>query len=556
MPAHIPAPDIELRTETVRHLLDLEQQNIPTTPHRKIVAQAYGVDEKTVKRWMDNARTHSGTYTPAQRQRFALTENMIDEVAIQRGNINATYQRLTLHPYEGDPALPCQATFYSAVHAAIDQVFLEGLRHGQCAARRYNVHGQEIFDHRNQVWEGDHVQASVWVNVDGRPAKPWITWFIDGKTKIIPGMAITPGFPNSGSIMAATRAALARGGPYGPFGGRPTTVRIDRGADFLSKVVGQAFGNLAVPLHPLPPRRPDRKGSIEGLNSAIKSNLFQSLPGFVEDDPPTERPQSRPSGSKKPTSTDGLMLYEDFIAETARWVDEWNHVWPKRSLRNRTPAQAWQDDLTVIFDIDIKALHTYTLAGPDRPYKVTQKGVNWKNNRYIADWMNDRGLVGTMVILRHMPNQDREVELYDATTGEHLGSATATNQASPQERREVRQAAERKAAKIRRARERAEKLRVERYAPGTTAQPAQYAQAMSHDQAAQYLHDLDEPPSVPAPQHDFLPLPAPSPSWAAAEQPERVSERHQQDITEPFLPLPPPTPSWTSTCEQLPAEPA
>jgi putative transposase len=551
MPAHIPAQDIELRIESVRHLLELEQQNTDIAPHRKTVARAYGVDEKTVKRWMDNARAHGGTYTPAQRRRFTLTANMIDEVAIQRGNINATFQRLTTHPYEGDPPLPCLATFYSAVDAAFDKAFLEGLRHGECAARRYTVHGQEIFDHRNQVWEGDHVQASVWVNVDGRPAKPWITWFIDGFTKVVPGKSITPGFPNSGSIMAAARAALARGGPYGPFGGRPKTVRIDRGADFLSTVVSQAFGNLGVPLHPLPPRRPDRKGTVEGLNSAVKSNLFQGLPGFVDDAPPGKQPRTRPSGSKKPASTDGLMSFKDFVTEVERWIDEWNHQRPKPHLGDRTPAQAWDDDLTVIFDIDAEALHTYTLAGPDKPRKITNKGVSWKSNRYIAPWMNDDGLAGTLVMLRHMPNQDREVELYDATTGKHLGSAVATDQATPQQRREVRQAADRKATQIRRKRDRAEQLRIERHAPVTDPQHPQYAQAMSHDQLQQHLHELGEPePTVgPASQDDLLPLPVPTPIWAAAAPTGQAPKLPRPHTAEPFLPLPPPTASWGATSE-------
>jgi putative transposase len=559
MPSPIPPQDPKLRAETVRNLLHLEQQKIPTGPHRKLVAQVYGVDEKTVKRWMDNARAHDGVYTPAQRQRFTLTANMVDELAIARGNINVAYKRLTAHPYADDPPLPCLATFYKAVHAEFSKAMLDGLRWGERARRRYDVHGQEIFDYRNQVWEGDHVQASVWVNVEGQPVKPWITWFIDGKTKAVPGKAITPGFPSSGSIMAAVRSALARGGHHGPFGGRPQTIRTDRGADFLSSIVGQAFANLGVPLQPLPPKRPDRKGTIEGLNSAVKSSLFQSMPGFVEDDPSTKRPRIRPSGSRKPADVTGLMPFEAFVTRVEQWIHDWNHTWSKRALSRRTPGQAWNDDLTVIFDVDVEALHAYTLAGPDRPLKITTKGVHWNNNRYIAPWMKERDVVGTTVMLRHMPNQDREVELYDAATGKHLGSATATDQASPQLRREVRLAAEREAAKLARMRKRADEQRVERYSPVTNAESPQHAHAMSQEQAVHHLRNLAERPSLSAPPHDLLPLPAPSPSWSASpeQQPhEAVPQPQQQDPAEPLLQLPRPTPSWATSYDQPPIEPA
>ncbi|WP_406410612.1 hypothetical protein [Streptomyces sp. NBC_01614] len=55
-------------------------------------------------------------------------------------------------------------------------------------------------------------------------------------------------------------------GPYGPVGGLPSLVRIDRGADFLSATVSDALGHFAVPVQDLPAYRPDLKGSIENLN--------------------------------------------------------------------------------------------------------------------------------------------------------------------------------------------------------------------------------------------------------------------------------------------------
>lgn len=87
--------------------------------------------------------------------------------------------------------------------------------------------------HRNAVWEADHVEASVEVDVDGRLLKPWVTWFVDCSTNAIPGLAVTAGPASRESILAALRAAISLDDPYGPLGGLPQRVRVDRGKDFL-----------------------------------------------------------------------------------------------------------------------------------------------------------------------------------------------------------------------------------------------------------------------------------------------------------------------------------
>ncbi|MFJ2202815.1 hypothetical protein ACIQPP_49130 [Streptomyces violaceusniger] len=95
----------------------------------------------------------------------------------------------------------------------------------------------------------------VEVLLDGELVFPWVTWFIDTATEVIPGAAITPYQPSMDAILAALRIALSRDedptGPHGPIGGLPSLVRIDRGADFLSTTVADALGHFAVPVQDL-----------------------------------------------------------------------------------------------------------------------------------------------------------------------------------------------------------------------------------------------------------------------------------------------------------------
>ena len=88
-----------------------------------------------------------------------------------------------------------------------------------------------------------------------------MTWFVDAATNVVCGTAVTPGAPSRESILAALRAAITIQEPYGPPGGLPEHVRVDRGKDFLSKTVATVLAGFAVKqqaaarVHPAPERQ-------------------------------------------------------------------------------------------------------------------------------------------------------------------------------------------------------------------------------------------------------------------------------------------------------------
>ena len=121
-----------------------------------------------------------------------------------------------------------------------------GLAGGERARRAYDVFLQRPGTHRNAVWEADHVEVPVEVDAGGQLLRPWVTWFVDVGTNAVCGTAVTPGAPSRESILAALRAAVATDEPYGPPGGLPEHVRIDRGKDFLSQAVASVLAGFAV----------------------------------------------------------------------------------------------------------------------------------------------------------------------------------------------------------------------------------------------------------------------------------------------------------------------
>ncbi|MEU5314791.1 recombinase [Streptomyces sp. NPDC021562] len=483
-PPHGPYDTTSLRAAAVRRLLRLRDAQNLTHHDVRTVAAAFTVHWRTVRRWMDNADTHNGTYTPKGRHHFTLTPAMHETLAQWHGNATSAYRELARRGLLGTPpASP--ATFHRAVARELSPGQRAALKQGEAGRRRHDVHALRPHGNRNDVWETDHVEASVFVNVDGQRSKPWITWFVDHANCTICGLAVTPHQPGQDAILAAARDAILCDAPYRPFGGVPRKVRVDRGRDFLSTCVDEAFKKFGTELIVLPPYSPHLKGTVEAVNGAVKHTLFKGLPGY------SHTPRSRRDRRGQPLwKLDELLDYETFVTLLLDWVDWWNNDHTIARLYRRTPAQAWHADLTPIDTLGAEDLHTYTLKDAGPPLKITSKGVRWKSAYYVGDWMHGHGSAGEMVRLRHEPNQFHRVELYDADTLTYRGPAFRSDELSPQQARELRNARRREAdhyaAKARRARKNSKP----RFIPTTVAQPPQPRNRLTASQAAAQLREL------------------------------------------------------------------
>ncbi|MFE1797670.1 Mu transposase C-terminal domain-containing protein [Streptomyces sp. NPDC059517] len=515
MPA-TPPPDgpydtTSLRDAAVRRLRRLRDTDTLTHHDIRTVAAAFSVHRRTVRRWMDNADAHHGTYTPQGRPHLRLTPAMHDALARWHGNINTAYRTLKADGLLGPPPVPSPATFYRAVNRELSPGQRAALKHGETGRRRHDVHRLRPHGNRNDVWETDHVEASVHINLDGHRTKPWITWFIDHTTAVICGLAITPHHPSQEAILTAARDAILTGGHHRPAGGIPKKVRVDRGRDFLSTAVDEAFKKFGTELIVLPPYSPHLKGTVESLNAAVKHTLFKGLPGYSHT--PTS---SRDKRGRPLWQTDELLDFETFVHCVLDWVEWWNNDHTIARLNRRTPAQAWAADLTPIDTLTPQALHTYTLLHPGRPLTITSKGVRWKGAYYVGDWMHGHGTAGERVHLRHEANHFHEVHLYDADTRTYRGPAYRSDEMTPDEGRRLHRARRREAdhyaAKARRAR----KNTVTRHAATTTPAPPQPLHRLTATQAAAELRELTtRTPDAPSEARpDLLHRPAPtSPRW-------------------------------------------
>ncbi|WP_406053438.1 hypothetical protein OG462_44855 [Streptomyces sp. NBC_01077] len=110
--------------------------------------------------------------------------------------------------------MPSLTTLHRAIRRDLTPGERAGLASGEREARKHDVFLARPRGWRNKVWETDHVQAPVLVDVDGKARRPWITWLTDCATNAITGVAVTPVHPSRESELAALRSAVLRGRGY------------------------------------------------------------------------------------------------------------------------------------------------------------------------------------------------------------------------------------------------------------------------------------------------------------------------------------------------------
>lgn len=491
-----------LRGPAVRRLLALRAGGKLTAGHVRVVADALGASERTVWRWLAAAQSDktAAAYPGARSQasaRFTITPEVRGLLALWKGNVRAVHREMVLRAARQSPPAdaPSLTTLHRAIHRDLTPGERAGLAGGERAARKHDVFLARPRGWRNHVWETDHMQAPVLVDVEGTARRPWITWFTDCATNAITGVAVTPVHPSRESVLAALRSAVLREEPYGPFGGLPEKVRVDRGKDFLSRTVTAAFDLLDVTVEDLPAYTPHLKGTVEGLNRVVESMFLAALPGYARQPRPGKR-ASRPKDEV-------LLGFEDFTARLLSWTLWWNTEHRPAPLRGRTPLEAWQDDPTPLRDVPAADLWTFTLEDAGTR-TLTTRGVRFRKRDYVGPWMT--GQAGIQVRVRFMPHHDHRIEVYHAATGRYLGPADLADQATEEQVSAVRRA---RAARARRLKKDLEASQRERYAAATQAEAprrlgalttaqaeAELAQATDTDLSDLSLPDLI-PPAVP-----------------------------------------------------------
>ncbi|WP_374113004.1 Mu transposase C-terminal domain-containing protein [Streptomyces sp. WAC 00631] len=512
----------------MRRLLALRAGKKLTAGHVRVAADALGVSERTVWRWLAAAQSDetAAAYPGARSRadaRFTITPEVRGLLALWKGNVRAVHRELVARAARQSP--PADAPSLTTLHRAIRRDLTPGERAGLAggdrAARKHDVFLARPRGWRNKGWETDHMQAPVLVEVDGKARKPWITWFTDCATNAITGVAVTPAHPSRESVLAALRSAVLREDPYGPFGGLPEKVRVDRGKDFLSRTVTAAFDLLDVTVEDLPAYTPHLKGTVEGLNRAVESMFLAALPGYAR--------QPRPGKRAARPKDEVLLSFEDFTSRLLGWTVWWNTEHRPAPLRGRTPLEAWQGDPTPLRDVAAADLWTFTLEDAGTR-TLTTRGIRFRKRDYVGPWMT--GQAGIQVRIRFMPHHDHRIEVYHAATGRYLGPADLADQATEEQVSAVRKA---RAARARRLKKDLQASQRERYAAVNQPTAPQRLGALTSAQAEAELAQASDTGLSDLALPDLIPPATPPAGWRT---PASLAA-----LTTPGQPTPAPAPS-------------
>ncbi|WP_344123114.1 transposase [Streptomyces blastmyceticus] len=496
-----------LRTAAVRRLLALRTAGELTTGHVRLVAQSLDVRIRTVWRWLAAAQ-ESGSPEPSPRPRLEITDEIIEVLADCLGNVKRAHEELARRALAVGERPPGLSTLHDAIRRDLTPGFMAGLRQGVPAARGFDPAFKRPAVHRNEVWEADHQHAPLRVVLpDGSLSRVWVTWYEDRATSMVMGWAVTASSAHRDSVLAALRSAVLTGEDYGPAGGLPSLVRIDGGADFVSKAVKDAFGALGVSLHRV--FSPRHKGGVERLNRTAVTRFFADLPRYAgaplldhrrragEDDPP--------------------LTFEAFVGLLRDWVERHNTV-DVLHRTGMTPLEAWQADTTLLREVSAPDLRAYMLSSDDRPRKITSHGVQFHGRYYMPE--DGVGRTGTRVRVRFMPHHAHEIDLYTTAGNRYLGRAVLADEATEDERRQVLKARAARDRELRRVIKRSAAGRRERFAASTQPGPPRRLPRMTSAQAARELNAADRAqiPAVPRQRQRaterYTPRLGPAPDWA------------------------------------------
>jgi putative transposase len=499
-------------------LLDLDGRGELSAAHVRLVAVALGKSERTVWRWLAAAR-RDRRFARVETPRFTVTTEVRQLLALWGGNASRVHAELCERARRDPslPAAPSLATLHRAIRRDLTAGERAGLRLGEKARRAHDVFAKRPPTHRNAVWEGDHKRVPVQVDVEGELVCPWVTWFIDCATKVIVGVAVTAHAPSRDAVLAALRCAIDRRDPYGPAGGLPGAIRVDRGKEFLCHAVTSAMGALAVAVIDLPAYTPHLKGTIEALNNAVEEMHFAVLPRY------THRQRLADGQVVDPGAP--ALTFAAFVTGLLKWVSWWNGEHRPAALDGQTPHEAWAADPTPLSDLSAEQLARFCLEDDGRTRTLTSHGIRWHRRDYIADWMVGR--TGTRVAVRHLPHHDDVIEVFD-TDGAYLGSAHLAEAASREQVRALKAARTAAARRLRADLKAAEKLRRDRFQAQTTGAPPAVLRTPSRSEATHELEGRTRSGRTALARPDLIPHSPPPGHWARPVEPQ-PSEQEDED---------------------------
>jgi len=277
-----------------------------------------------------------------------------------------------------------------------------------------------------QVWVGDHSQLNCWIRYRGKWIRPWITAWLDMRSRCIVGLHINNS-PNQTTILLAMKRAIEK---YGP----PDSVKIDNGKDYDSecwtgttkarrralkagyldeKMVAGIYAMMGVGISFSIKYHPQSK-RIERWFDTLDCQFTKTLPTYCGKD--TERkPDYLNDLLKSEKQIHQAHSLESFTALVGKYIEAYNNSAHTGSgMEGKSPAQvlATRSSQRIMAEGVLDLL----LRVWSGELTVSKNGVRFHGIWYGQFNTDLLMLQGKKVRLSYDPDDLRTVYVYDATT--------------------------------------------------------------------------------------------------------------------------------------------
>jgi transposase InsO family protein len=273
----------------------------------------------------------------------------------------------------------------------------------------------------NELWESDDHQFDVWVqNVDGSLVRPWLTAWMDVRSRFYVGWNIGPVPGDSSTIIKVFCEA-------GEKHGFPQAVHVDNGKAYDNYYVSgetkkqrrlriarrEQIENMTAGVFPLLSVELSHARKFNAKGKVIERSFGTVCGRFSKqwDTYTGNTTQNRPDDLKDKIAAGLAPTMEDFKLAFVDWIDGEYHVRPHTGdgLDGKTPAEVFAANLSQKRILSRSQLDIVRMR-QTKPIKVMRHGVTHEK---IAYGMRDLGdLIGQHVILKIDDNDRSFVHVY------------------------------------------------------------------------------------------------------------------------------------------------
>ena len=278
-----------------------------------------------------------------------------------------------------------------------------------------------------EVWISDHCAFNCWIRHRGKWIRPWITAWLDYKSRLIVGWHISA-CPNQTTILLSMRRALDK---YGP----PDIAKIDNGKDFASEMwtgettktrrflskeyldkemVAGIYAMLDIRVSFAIKYHPQAKGRLERWFDTLDQQLSKTVASYCGKDP-ARRPEDITEVLENQKTIREAYDLESFAKLVGEYVEAYNRTAHSgEGMENRSPAEVFESRSSRrVLQAGVTELLCRIWS---RELIVGKNGVKVKEmwyGQYNLDLLVHQG---KKVRAAHNPDDMRSVYVYDAKT--------------------------------------------------------------------------------------------------------------------------------------------